>query len=291
MKKINGTGVAMVTPFNKKGQLDKKALVKLTKHLIAGGIDFLVVMGTTAEAATLSQAEREKAIAIILKANAGRLPIVLGVGGNDTNATVEALKITDFTGIDAILSVTPYYNKPTQAGLLAHFGQVAKHSPVPIILYNVPGRTAVNMTAVTTLALAKKYKNIIAVKEASGNWEQIMQIIDKKPKGFKVFSGDDAIVMPLIAAGADGVISVTANAFPTRFSAMVNNAKAGKIKNARQLHYDILDFTERIFEEGNPAGIKLALSVLDICTPEVRLPLVKASKKLSKTITGLMLEL
>jgi len=291
MKQINGTGVAMVTPFDNEGKLDIEALSRLTKHLVRGGVDFLVVMGTTAEAAVLTAEERQEAIATIIKINAGRKPIVLGVGGNNTAQAVADLKILkkqNLKGVDAILSVTPYYNKPSQEGLIAHFDQIAEHSPVPIILYNVPGRTSVNMTAETTLTLAKKHDNIMAVKEASGDWDQIMQIIHKRPEGFKVFSGDDAIVMPLITAGADGVISVTGNAYPTRFSDMVKFAKSGDIQKSRNLHYDILDFTNSIFEEGNPAGVKVALKQLNVCENEVRLPLIKASEQLQNKSVNLM---
>ena len=282
MKKTNftGTGVALVTPFRKDRSIDFAALKKLVEHVISGGVDFLVVMGTTGEAATLSNDEKNAVLSYVIDINDGKLPIVVGKGGNDTQSLVNDIKNTDFTGVDAILSVTPYYNKPTQDGLYIHYKSVSAASPVPVILYNVPGRTSINITAETTLKLAKDFDNIIAIKEASANFSQIMQIIKNKPKDFLVLSGDDDLTLPLISIGVKGAISVTANAFPKEYSEMINLALKNSIPSARKNHYKLIDFTNSIFTEGNPGGIKAALAQLGIATKYVRPPLATVSKKL-----------
>lgn len=280
MKKIKGTGVALVTPFRKDRSVDFKSLQNLVEHVIKGGVDFLVVMGTTAEAVTLSANEKDAVLNYIIEKVNGELPIVLGLGGNNTQEVTDTLKNKDFTGVDAILSVAPYYNKPTQQGLYYHFKEISSASPVPIIIYNVPGRTSVNISAETTVKLAEEFDNIFAVKEASGNMEQIMQIVKNKPKDFTVLSGDDALTMPLITVGVEGVISVTANAYPKQFSEMVSAALENNIKKAKKIHYELLDFTNLIFFEGNPAGVKAALQKMEVISKYVRLPLVTASRSL-----------
>ncbi len=282
--KLKGTGVAMITPFKKDKSIDFDALSKLTKHILNGGVDFLVVMGTTGENPTLTFKEQEDILNHIVKVSEKKLPIVFGIAGNNTQAVVERIKNTDFANIYAILSATPYYNKPSQKGLYAHYKVIAEASPVPIILYNVPGRTSVNLSAETCLQLANDFDNIVAVKEASANLDQIMQIIKNKPKGFSVLSGDDTYTMPFIAMGMDGVISVTANAFPKEFSEMVNASLKHDIKTAQKLHYELLDFSNSIFLDGNPSGIKAALQSLNIIEQNVRLPLEPVNKNTYKII-------
>lgn len=278
MKNFKGTGVAIVTPFKSDKSVDYDALEKLVEHLIQNGIDYLVVQGTTGESVTLTKKEKADTLAFVIKINNNRLPVVLGLGGNCTQTIVDALKTTDFTGVDAILSVSPYYNKPTQEGIYQHYKAIAEASPLPIILYNVPGRTSSNILASTTLRLANDFNNIIAVKEASGNLEQCMEIIKNKPSNFLVISGDDALTLPIIASGGNGVISVLANAFPKGFSAMVNAALNGNIKEAQDLHYKHFDIIHYLFCEGNPAGIKATLKILGITDDAVRLPLVNVSE-------------
>ena len=292
MKHIySGTGVALVTPFRKDGSVDFNALHKLVNHVIDGGVDFLVVMGTTAEAVTLNKDEKNAVINYIKEVNNKRLPIILGMGGNNTQEVVSSIKYTDFTDISGILSVAPYYNKPGQSGLYKHFKEIATVSPVNVVLYNVPGRTASNISAETCLKLAHDFENIVAVKEASANFDQIMQIIKNKPENFAVISGDDALTLPLISVGMNGVISVTANAFPKEMSEMVSNASKSNMKKAGELHYKLLDFTNAIFEEGNPAGVKAALEYLNILSNNLRLPLTKVSRTLNKKIENLVNEI
>lgn len=275
---FTGTGVALVTPFHKYGTVDFNSLRKIIEYVLAGGVDYLVVLGTTGETATMSKDERFAVCAFVIEVVEGRVPVVVGIGGNNTQEIVESINGFDFTGIDAILSVTPYYNKPQQKGLYYHYKNVATISPLPVILYNVPGRTGVNMTSETVLKLAHEFSNIVAVKEASGNLIQIMKIIKGRPAGFSVISGDDALALPMIAAGADGVISVVANAFPTDFSEMVRLALAGKIADARKLHYKLLDIIETLFEDGSPSGIKAVLEIIGLAPNNLRLPLVKVNK-------------
>lgn len=279
---FNGTGTALVTPFNKGGEIDFESLNKLIDQQIAGGVDFLVVQGTTGESPTLSQDEKMKVLDVIIQRNNGRLPIVYGCGGNNTRAVSDLLeKIPE--GVDGILSVSPYYNKPTQNGIVAHFTELSKHTDLPIILYNVPGRTASNMSVDTTLKLAE-IKNIVAVKEASGDMGQIMNIINHRPEGFGVLSGDDPLTMPLMAAGADGVISVVSNAFPKQFSTMVRSAAAGQLDAARSLHYSLLSITADFFAEGNPAGVKESLACQGIMEAHLRMPLMPVSEGLKSKI-------
>ena len=274
MSKFKGTGVAIVTPFKADKSVDYDALERLVEHLVSNGIDYLVVQGTTGESVTLTKEEKKETLAFIQKINNGRIPVVLGIGGNCTATVVETLKTTDLTGVDAILSVSPYYNKPTQEGIYQHYKAIAEASPLPIILYNVPGRTSSNILASTTLRLARDFKNIIAVKEASGNLEQCMEIINNKPEGFLVISGDDALTLPIIASGGDGVISVIANAFPLGFSDMVRAALKADLHTAQKLHYKYFEMIHYLFVEGNPAGVKAALKILNITGDTVRLPLV-----------------
>lgn len=272
---FTGTGVAIVTPFTTKGDIDFPALTKLVEHLIKGRVEYIVVLGTTGETATLSKEEKQQVIAHIIKATKKRIPLVLGVGGNNTAELVMQLKKDDLSGFDAILSVSPYYNKPSQEGIYQHYKAIAKASPLPIILYNVPGRTASNITAETTLRLANEFKNIIAIKEASGNIEQCMKIIKYRPDNFLIISGDDNLTLPLIASGADGVISVVANAYPKDFSDMVRFALVHDLKNAQKLHYKLMEITEQLFADGNPGGVKVVLAKKKITQPTVRLPLVQ----------------
>lgn len=272
---FTGTGVAIVTPFTTKGEVDFPALTKLVEHIIKGRVEYIVVLGTTGETATLSKEEKKQVIAHIIKTTKKRIPLVLGVGGNNTAELVEQLKKDDLSGFDAILSVSPYYNKPSQEGIYQHYKAIAKASPLPIILYNVPGRTASNMTAETTLRLANEFKNIIAIKEASGNIEQCMKIIKYRPDNFLIISGDDNLTLPLIASGADGVISVVANAYPKDFSDMVRFALVHDLKNAQKLHYKLMEITEQLFADGNPGGVKVVLAKKKITQPTVRLPLVE----------------
>ena len=282
MNLFKGAGVALVTPFNADMSIDFPALRRLVQEQIAGGTNYLVVQGTTGESPTLNSSEKKQVLETVLEENNGKLPIVYGAGGNNTMSVIEAFKNIP-KGVDGILSVAPYYNKPTQAGYLAHYKALASETDLPIILYNVPGRTGSNVLAETTLELAE-IKNIVAMKEASGNMEQIMEIIRCKPENFLVLSGDDAITLPLIAAGADGVISVVANSFPKQFSQMVTSALNGDFETARKFHYDLLPVTKLLFAEGNPGGVKIALEELGWMKPFMRLPLVQVSEGLKAKI-------
>jgi 4-hydroxy-tetrahydrodipicolinate synthase len=282
MNKFKGSGVALVTPFQTDGSIDFNALKKLVSLQIYGGTDFLVVQGTTGESPTLSQDEKRAVLETVLEVNNGQLPIVYGIGGNNT-AGLAGLFQQLPKGVDGILSVSPYYNKPIQQGIVAHFKQVASYTDLPIILYNVPGRTGSNMSVETTLELAE-IANVVAVKEASGNMEQIMDIIRQRKPGFGVLSGDDNLTMPLIAAGADGVISVVANAFPERFSQMVHASMEGQLERAKAAHYDLFSVTKMFFEEGNPGGVKVALAARGLMQETMRLPLYPVSEGLRKRI-------
>lgn len=279
MKKFEGTGVAIVTPFHKQGTIDFAAMERMLEHVISNQVEYIVLMGTTGESVTLSQDEKNALIGFTVDTINSRVPLVVGVGGNNTQAITDQIKKMSFDNIDAILSVTPYYNKPQQKGLYIHFKQIVTVSPVPVILYNVPGRTGCNMSAETTLQLARDFQNIIGIKEASGNMSQIMQIIKNKPSKFLVISGDDLLTLPLIAVGANGVISVVANAFPLQFSEMVRLALNGKIAKAQQLHYLLSDFIETLFADGSPAGIKAALEIMNLIPNNLRLPLVSVNKE------------
>jgi len=290
MAEINfrGTGVALVTPFTDMGEIDFDSLERLINHIIDGGVEYLVALGTTAETPVLSSKENEAVVSAIIKFNAHRAPIILGMGSNNTHALVDEISNYDFSDIDGILSVAPYYNKPTQEGIYEHFKAVSKASPLPVIIYNVPGRTGSNISTETCLKLAKECENIVAVKEASGDLAQIMEIINNKPENFHVLSGDDALTFPMISLGASGVISVVGNAFPKEFSDMVRLALSNNTEEARKSHYKILPVIDALFAEGNPAGVKAFLSRADICTAEVRLPLIKASESLFNRIDKLL---
>ena len=283
--KIYGTGVALVTPFKTDLSIDFDGLTRLINHCIDGEIDFLVVMGTTGESVTLSNDEKSQVLEHVKKINDSKLPIVLGIGGNNTSAIIESFSNYNLDGVDAILSVTPSYNKPTQEGIYQHFKAISEKSPLPIILYNVPARTSSNMSSETTLRLANDFDNIIAIKEASGDMSQIMEIINRKPANFNVLSGDDAITLPIVAMGGKGVISVLAQGLPKEFSTMVSYVlDDNNLDQSRDIHYKILDFVDPLFSEGNPAGIKKMLKLLNICDDNVRLPLVKASDSIENTI-------
>lgn len=291
MNELKGTGVAMVTPFNVDGSINFGHLEKLTEHLIAGGVEYLVVMGTTGESVTLTKQEKEDALDCVVRTNDGRLPVILGVGGNNTAAVCSQLSNLDKTGLTAILSVSPAYNKPTQDGIYAHYEAISDCSPLPIILYNVPSRTGSNMTADTTLRLAHDFENIVAIKEASGSLDQNMRIIKDRPEGFLVISGDDNFSLPLIACGGDGVISVVANAFPRKYSDLIRASLGGDYATARDLQYQLFDMVNMLFAEGNPGGVKCALHALGICEEHMRLPLVPVSDKLRNEITALARQL
>jgi 4-hydroxy-tetrahydrodipicolinate synthase len=284
MSTFKGTGVAIVTPFDKNKNVDVTALRKLVNYLIDGGVEYLVVLGTTGESATLNPDEKKLVIDTVVEENNNRLPLVLGIGGNNTQAVIEQINRTDLSLFEAVLSVSPYYNKPTQEGIYQHYKAIMEQTDAKIILYNVPGRTASNITAETTLRLAHDFNRIIAIKEASGNLEQAMKIINGKPDGFYVISGDDALTLPFVAAGGDGVISVIANALPKDFSDMVRAALNNDMENARKLHYKVFELIDYLFAEGNPAGIKNTLAHLGIMQEFVRLPLVPVSKELSNKI-------
>ena len=281
---FTGSGVALVTPFHKDGSIDFDALKKLVQLQIDGGTDFLVVQGTTGESPTLSQDEKMQVLQRVMDVNQGKLKIVYGLGGNNTIAVGQTLKKVP-AGVDGILSVSPYYNKPIQKGIIEHYKYIASCTELPIILYNVPGRTGSNVLPETTIALAE-IPNIVAMKEASGSMEQIMEIIRLRKPDFGVLSGDDAITMPLIAAGADGVISVVANAFPEKFSKMVHASMEGDLDTARKEHYDLLPITKMFFEEGNPGGVKVALAVRGIMEENMRMPLYPVSDGLRDRITS-----
>jgi len=285
---LKGTGVAIVTPFTKKGEVDTAALTQVVKHLHNGKVEYIVVLGTTGESVTLSKEEKKIVIDTVIKANAKKLPLVLGIGGNNTAEVIETIKKTDLKPFEAILSVAPYYNKPTQEGYYQHYKAVSKATNKDIILYNVPGRTGSNVTWETQVRIAKDFKNIVATKEASGNMEQIMKIIKNCPKDFLVISGDDNLTLPIIAAGGHGVISVVANAFPKDYSEMVRLSLKHKFSEAQKLHYGLIDITDQLFADGNPGGIKYALSLLKKCDAYVRLPLVEPNDKVKQTLKQLI---
>jgi 4-hydroxy-tetrahydrodipicolinate synthase len=276
--RFRGLGVALVTPFRPNGAIDYAGLEKLIEHQIAGGVDYVVTMGTTGESVTLTKAEKHELLAQTIGFVRNRVPVVLGVGGSNTAEVIESLNSFEMDGVDAILSVSPYYNKPTQEGIYQHYKAIAQASLRPIILYNVPGRTGSNMAAETTIRLAKDFKNIIAIKEASANLDQMGRILKHKPKDFMLISGDDALTLPIIALGGVGVISVVGNALPAEFSALVNAALKGDLETARREHLRLIEVIDLLFAEGNPGGIKNVLKVLGICGETMRLPLVKISE-------------
>jgi 4-hydroxy-tetrahydrodipicolinate synthase len=276
--KFEGTGVALITPFHKDGSIDFKSFKKLIERVIDGKVDYLVPLGTTGESVTLNADERRAIIDFVAEINNDRVPLVLGLGGNNTREIINSIKETDFDKVDAILSVSPYYNRPSQRGIYMHYKTIANESPVPVILYNVPSRTGSNMNADTTLELAHEVKNIIGIKEASGSVEKVIQIVKDRPKDFLVISGDDVLTLPIIACGGDGVISVIANAMPKDFSEMVRNALDGNFEKARKIQNKLLDLTQAIYVDGNPAGVKGLLSVMNVCSEYLRLPLVNVGK-------------
>ncbi|GHN00920.1 4-hydroxy-tetrahydrodipicolinate synthase [Cytophagales bacterium WSM2-2] len=282
MKKLFGTGVALVTPFHANGAIDFNSLKKLLAHT-AKGVNYYVVMGTTGESATMNKEEKKEVLKFVIKNNPKKLPVVYGIGGNNTAAVLEEIEATNFRGVSAILSVSPYYNKPSQEGIYQHFKKVADTSPVPVILYNVPGRTSSNLSADTTLRLAQ-HKNIIGVKEASGNLEQCMKIAKDKPANFLLISGDDLLTVPICSVGGVGVISVLANAFPDIFRKMTEAALAGNYTKARTEVFKLLEINGPMYEEGNPTGVKYLLSLLKVCGADVRLPVVQPSGGLRKKI-------
>ena len=288
MNKIKGTGVALVTPFNEDKSVDYKGLENLLNHVIDGGIDYLVLMGTTGESVTLSKGEKVAVVDFCKKINNSRIPVVLGIGGNNTMQVVEDIKSANLDGIDAILSVSPAYNKPSQEGIYQHYKMISGNCPLPIIVYNVPGRTASNISAETIIRLANDFKNIVAVKEASGDMDQIMKIIKNKPSNFVVLSGDDGLTLPMIHMGAEGVISVIGQSHPKEYSDMVSFGLSGNQEIANQLHNKLYDFYVPLYAEGNPVGVKACLELLGICKSQVRLPLVEASDAIKNELKSLM---
>ena len=291
MQSLIGTGVALVTPFKKDFSVDVASLIKLVNYQIENGINYIVILGTTAENATLNNNEKELVISTIIEANNKRIPLVLGVGGNDTRQVVNELKTRDLSSFVAILSVSPYYNKPTQEGIYQHFMAVADASPLPIILYNVPGRTSSNMLPSTVIRLAKSHKNIVAIKEAAGDIVQAMKLIQDKPEGFLVISGDDMITLPMVLAGGSGVISVIGEGFPEQFSEMVRLGLERKVDEAYKIHYQLAESIEMIFEQGNPAGIKEVHKTLGLSENTVRLPLVNVDENLANKIKDFTLRI
>lgn len=291
MKNFKGLGVALVTPFQDNGTVDFVGLQNLVEYQIKNNVDYLVVQGTTGEVATLTIEEKQAVLDFIIEINNKRLPIVLGVGGNNTAALVKRLEELDIKGLDGILSVSPYYNKPSQEGIYQHYKALSEVSKLPIILYNVPGRTMSNMLPSTTLRLANDFDNIIGIKEASGNLEQAMEIIEGKPDGFLVISGDDALTLPLLASGGDGLISVVGNAFPKRTADLVHSALVNDYETARIKHYELFQIINALFADGNPGGVKFALTLLNICKNNVRLPLVPINKETEVKLYELIAEL
>ena len=283
-QRFRGLGVALITPFRPNGAIDYAALQVVVEHQINGGIDYLVVMGTTGESVTLAPDEKKQLLAQVIEVVKNRVPIVLGVGGNNTAEVVHQLETYDLSGVDGILSVSPYYNKPTQEGIYQHYRALAQASLLPILLYNVPGRTASNISADTTLRLARDFKNIVGIKEASANLDQIATILKHRPKDFLVISGDDALTLPILALGGDGVISVVGNALPSQFARLVEAGMGGDMITARREHFKLLEFMTAIFLDGNPAGIKEAMKDLGLCGSALRLPLVNVSETTAKKI-------
>ena len=284
MQSLIGTGVALVTPFKRDFSVDVESLTKIVNYQVENGINYLVILGTTAENATLNQEEKELVIQTVVAANKGRLPLVLGVGGNNTLKVIEELKSRDFSNFVAILSVSPYYNKPTQEGIYQHFKAISEASPIPVILYNVPGRTGSNVLPSTVIRLANDFKNIVAIKEAAGDLVQAMQLIQNKPKDFLVISGDDMIALPMVLAGGSGVISVIGQGFPKQFSELIRLGLDRKVDEAFQLHYLLSNSIDMIFEQGNPGGIKEVLKLLGLSENSVRLPLVNVDADLASRI-------
>jgi 4-hydroxy-tetrahydrodipicolinate synthase len=284
MKKFRGTGVAIVTPFKNDSSIDFAALGRVVNHVIKGVVNYIVVMGTTGESATLTKDEKKAIISYVVEVTDNRVPLVAGIGGNSTQEVINSVRHTDLTGIDGILSVAPYYNKPNQRGLFQHFKAIATCSPIPVIMYNVPGRTCSNISSETCLELANECENIVGIKEASGDIAQIMRIIRAKPDNFSVISGDDMMTIPIIAAGGSGVISVLANAFPAATSELVANSLKSNFKSAREIHLRYLEMIELLFIDGNPAGVKAMLNLMNLCQNNLRLPLVPVNRTIYSRI-------
>ncbi len=284
MKKFRGTGVAIVTPFKNDTSIDFAALGRVVNHVISGGVNYIVVLGTTGESVTLTKDEKKAIISYVVEVTDNRVPLMLGIGGNNTQEVINYIRQSNLTGIDGILSVAPYYNKPNQRGLFQHFKAIATCSPIPVVLYNVPGRTASNITSETCLELAHECENIVGIKEASGDIAQIMRIIKGKPDNFSVISGDDMMTIPIIASGGAGVISVLANAFPAATSELVSNALKSNYKCAREIQFKYLEITDLLFTDGNPAGVKAMLSIMNICLNTLRLPLVPVHRTVNTRI-------
>jgi 4-hydroxy-tetrahydrodipicolinate synthase len=278
IKKFRGTGVAIVTPFKNDLSIDFAALGRVVNHVINGGVNYIVVLGTTGESVTLTKDEKKAIISYVIEVNAERIPLVVGIGGNNTQEVINLIRQSNLTGVDGILSVAPYYNKPNQRGLFQHFKAIANSCPVPVIMYNVPGRTCSNISSETCIELANECDNIVAIKEASGDIAQIMRIIKGKPDNFSVISGDDMMTIPIIACGGSGIISVLANAFPAVTSELVSNAMKSNYKSAREIQLRFLELTELLFIDGNPSGVKAMLSIMALCQNNLRLPLVPVNK-------------
>lgn len=279
-----GTGIAIVTPYNQDGSVDHEALKKIVNFNVENGTNYIVISGTTGESVTITKQEKKEIIKTIKEANSNRLPLVLGIGGNNTAAVIEEINATDLSDFAGILSVSPYYSKPTQEGMYQHFKAIAEACPVPIILYNVPGRTAKNIEPATVLRLANDFENIVAVKEAGNNLQQYYELLRDKPEDFSIISGDDDLALGVVLAGGAGVISVIGQAFPKEFSKMIQLGLEGKAKEAYNIHYKLMEIVGLIFSENNPAGIKAVLKTLDLCSDKVRLPLVEASSELKNKI-------
>lgn len=290
MKKFKGTGVAIITPFKNDTSIDFSALGRTVNHVIKGGVNYIVAMGTTGEASTLTKDEKHALISYVIESVDNRVPLVIGIGGNNTQEVINTIRETDLDGIDGILSVAPYYNKPGQRGLFQHFKAIATCSPVPVIIYNVPGRTSCNISSDTCLELAHECENIVATKEASGDIAQIMRIVKGKPENFLVISGDDMMTLPVIAAGGSGVISVLANVFPAECSELVNMALKSNFKAARDIQFRFIESIELLFADGNPAGVKAFLSIMNLCQNNLRLPLVPVNRTIFSSIQKAMEE-
>ena len=290
MEQFKGTGVALITPFTSKKEVDFQALERLVNYQIDNGIDYLVVLGTTGETATLTKKEQELVKAKVVEVNDGRVPLVVGVGGNNTQVLLDELQHGNFKGFSAILSVSPYYNKPSQEGIYQHFKMISQVSPLPVILYNVPPRTGSNMAPATVLRLAREFENIIGIKEAAGDFEQVLELMKNKPADFLVISGEDKLALPLVLAGGAGVISVIAQALPKEFSHMIRLGMKAEPQMAYEVFYGLMDSIDLIFREGNPSGIKAMLHTLNISGPEVRLPLVEVSAELQQKINTFVSE-
>ena len=284
MKFLRGSGVAMITPFNKEGEVDYDAVVKVVDHIISGGIDYIVVMGTTAETATLFEEERSKVVSLIVETTNNRVPLVLGIGGNNTASVVSKIKLTDLSSFKAILSVCPYYTKPSQEGIYQHYKNIANASSIPLILYNVPSRSGVSIENETTVRLANDFSNIIGTKDASGDLESVLELLGTVPDGFHVISGDDLLALPIVLAGGSGVISVIGGGLPTQVSQMIHLGLEDKIDQASEYHNQMLEMIDLIFKEGNPTGIKNLSEHIGLCESNVRLPLVAATDELSSSI-------